>query len=102
MGGGSLLKLIYLELDGSCDTVVKSLSVLDDLSRTDKASGHVPMLLSPGRSTVEPHLSVHVPALGGQLHFARFATSDVDTAVEVLRENRLTEGLASISATGGG
>lgn len=132
--GGSLLKLIYLELDGTHDAVVSSLKVLDQLSSRpgskrpsrnfDMASTAASLdaessgehdgppvavlqaaCASPGRSSrgvLDPSLTVHVPALGGTLYFAHFATASVEHAVEVLRQHRLTDGLASMQATGGG
>ena len=54
------------------------------------------------RGVLDPSLTVHVPALGGKLYFAHFQTHDVEHAVEVLRQHRLTDGLDSIQATGGG
>ena len=47
-------------------------------------------------------LSVHLPALGGRLHFIRFATSHMKGAIDLLEEERLTAGVARIYATGGG
>ena len=121
--GGSLLKLIYLELDeNKDDPVVRSLAVLDNL-RSPRGSLDVAQSSSPaspplaavgsapkapgsqgGRATwlSGAWLTVNVPALGGRLHFAHFATVDVEAAVEILRRHRLCDGLESIQATGGG
>ena len=92
--GGSLLKLIYLEMDGTSDDVVHSLDALDGLPSRSQ--------LPSGRGVREPALTVHVPALGGKLHFAHFATRDVEAAVDVLRRHRLCEGIDTMQATGGG
>ena len=108
--GGSLLKLIYLELDNTSDDVVRSLQVLDNLRSprpsVDSAAfadcAPPPRPPSSRRGFRETSLAVHVPALGGKLHFAHFATVDVEAAVEILRGHRLCEGLESIQATGGG
>lgn len=187
--GGSLLKLIYLQLDGTQDDVVKSLQVLEQVgssrpgsqrqsftsdaaaaarlstqfSDADEDEGPPVALITDGnfsppsrtrRGVLDPSLSVHVPALGGKLcawpplegagrptayvvargwlrnggrplcsrplcmaapatahrpprcgvraDFAHFATSSVEHAVEVLRQHRLTDGLSSLQATGGG
>ena len=110
--GGSLLKLIYLELETDTnDPVVHSLAMLDNL-RTPRGSLDAAPASSPPESAKqspgekrgfrEPSLSVSVPALGGRLHFAHFATVDVEAAVEILRTHRLCDGLDSIHATGGG
>jgi hypothetical protein len=132
--GGSLLKLIYLELDDTHDDVVKSLKLLDQFSSVPgsarpsvsvdaaaassvhaawegsaahdgppvASSSPLPARSSRSRGVLDPSLTVHVPALGGKLYFAHFATSEVEHAVEVLRQHRLTDGLDTIHATGGG
>jgi len=65
-------------------------------------SSPLPARSSRSRGVLDPSLTVHVPALGGKLYFAHFATSEVEHAVEVLRQHRLTDGLDTIHATGGG
>ena len=102
--GGSLLKLIYLEPDDQADgAILRSLHLLDRMvapcSKPATADGGSQQ---PPRAFLEPQLSVHVPALGGRIHFAHFPSTEVSRAVELLRRHQLCEGIDVIHATGGG
>ena len=85
--GGSLAKLVFFEKDGFSDRVLEFVTA----SQTYGTSG-----------VRDEALSVHLPALGGRLHFIRFATSHMKGAIDLLEEERLTAGVARIYATGGG